>query len=360
MSLEKAVDVIGEKIKKHSIVHLSTNALSEKMKDFRLHIVVIGAFSAGKSAMLNTLIGDELLSEGQRPETALASELIYDTEEYVEAFRGDAVQRMSIEDAKAKSRNGMDCDYLRWHLNRPGLELLHDYTLVDMPGFNSGIEAHNKAIFRYVTRANAYILVIDVHDGGIKKSQSDFMKEIRQYQGNLAIAVSKTDLVAPENLEEVLHNIQSMASRLFGEDITVIPVSKKDPSRVKPLTDTILQLDRDAIYRQCFAPDVKSLGDQVIDVLEEKKRGLSLNQADLNKQISKLEKEKKNIELQLRRETERLRATVGSRSQQAILNDVQAALEEKASTLAASLKRGGASLNAQINAIVRPVLLTST
>ena len=68
------------------------HTLSEKMykvqmelDKFVLKILFVGSFSAGKSALINAMLQRELLEENQRPETAIASELLFDNEEYIEA-----------------------------------------------------------------------------------------------------------------------------------------------------------------------------------------------------------------------------------------------------------------------------------
>lgn len=62
-----------------------------------------------------------------------------------------------------------------------------------MPGFNSNIEQHNRAILQYVERGNAYLLVIDCEEGGMKASVLEFVEEIRKYDHNLIIVLSKVD-----------------------------------------------------------------------------------------------------------------------------------------------------------------------
>lgn len=51
-----------------------------------LLIPVIGGFSAGKSSLLNSFLQEEILSVAVTPETALATELHYSTQEYIEAI----------------------------------------------------------------------------------------------------------------------------------------------------------------------------------------------------------------------------------------------------------------------------------
>ncbi len=360
MSIKNVVEIVNRKLEKYEISRINTNEIIERMDEFHLHIVVVGSFSAGKSALLNCLIGEDILSEGQRPETVIPSELVYDENEYVELFKEKKeIKKIDIKQAKELLPKGIDADYLRWHLHRDALEELRDFVLVDMPGFNSGIEAHNKALLRYVNKANAYLMVIDAHDGGIHKSQSDFLREICHYKGSVIVAVSKSDLVIEKDLLQIIESIKSDISLLYGENIPVIPVSKKDTQSVKQLVLEIKNLDYNGIFDQCFSSDVKAIAEQTICVLNEKKKNINYSKEDLEKEREKNERDKKNINIELERELERLQMKYSPQAKQDILNEVQIALENKTSVLARGLKQGGIVLNSQINSIIRPVLVTS-
>ena len=67
-------------------------------------------------------------------------------------------------------------------INAENLKDVGNAIIVDMPGFNSGIANHNKAILRYAGMGNSYILVIDCEEGAIKQNISDFIKEIKNYE----------------------------------------------------------------------------------------------------------------------------------------------------------------------------------
>ena len=64
--------------------------LAESIEKQELLVPVIGAFSSGKSSLLNSLLGNGgVLPTGIAPETALAAELRYDVTERIEAVKND-------------------------------------------------------------------------------------------------------------------------------------------------------------------------------------------------------------------------------------------------------------------------------
>ena len=86
--------------------------------DFHARVLVVGAFSSGKSALLNTFMGGKkVLTENISMETAIATELFYSPEEYAVRVKLDgSEERCSIEEAKQK--NDM---YLFHRLKKPGV-----------------------------------------------------------------------------------------------------------------------------------------------------------------------------------------------------------------------------------------------
>lgn len=357
-NLELALNIIQNKSEKYAVQQEQIDRLRQDMQNFGLKIVLVGAFSAGKSALLNTFLDQNLLQENQRPETAVASELVYSPTEYLEAFRNGASQRWKLDEAPATGLE--EYDFLRWHLNSPMLRDIPDDVLVDMPGFNSGIEAHNKAILQYVDQANAYVLAIDAEDGGIKQSVSEFLDEVRNYQDNLAIVITKSDLKPEEELAEIRDSVSRTAKRLFAGEVPVICTSRDDPDTPQKLKQLILQFDREKIFRQTFFPPVLKAGEKAIGVIRALKQNASLDTAAIEKEIARRERARSELSRKLNAERDRLSRKLQSQVLPAVLADAQDALMGQSDRLAESLESGGANFSSLVNSALRPVLVAST
>ena len=357
MEYRQVLMLIENKAKKYEEDTLPYQELRKAIETFEANVVVVGAFSAGKTALLNMFLGDEILREGQRPETAIASELIYDTSDYVEAFSNGSAQMIRCDEAL--SLDATQYDYLRWHLRNESLAGIQGYTLVDMPGFNSNIKAHNNAILRYAEKASAYLLVIDVEDGGIKQSLRDFVNEIHNYEHNLAILVSKCDLKSQETAAQVVESIRSSAEMLFGEKISVTPISKFDSEGAEKLETVIRQFQRETLCRQFFEPKIKQDGLSLIRVLELRKRSCRLDVSEIQAEIEQRERQKKALEQALRNKRGELTEQYGYEALQNVTQQVKLALSNEAPSLASSLRSGEQVFNAKVNAILRPVLVQS-
>ena len=66
-----------------------TQRLKDAVDTMPLLVPVVGEFSAGKSTMLNKLIGRDMLAVSMKPETAIPAELYYSLEEYDEGVYAD-------------------------------------------------------------------------------------------------------------------------------------------------------------------------------------------------------------------------------------------------------------------------------
>lgn len=357
-TIEAAIQIIQQKAEKYSISGPKTDQVLRDIQNFKIKIVLVGAFSAGKSALLNAFLGQDILQEDQRPETAVASELLYDHEEYIEIVTNTGIQCCPL--AEAEIINTESAQYLKWHLNNPALQGLQGYILVDMPGFNSGIQAHNKAILQYAEQANAYLLVIDAEDGGIKRSVSTFINEVRNYENNMAIIITKSELKTDEDLALIRETVSEASADLFGHEVPVITTSKFDESVGRKLGDLIRQFDQDSIFRQTFYPKALEMGQQVIGVLEVLKKNADSDTSDLEKEIRTREQSKDKLTQKLRNERLRLSDKLQNKVQPAILADAENALYQQADTLASSLEAGGANFSMLVNNILRPVLVSST
>ena len=71
---------LAEKIRKDK-----DNLISD-IRNYRFRVLLTGGFSSGKSALLNALMERYVLREDQAPETTIATELVWDGEEYIEAI----------------------------------------------------------------------------------------------------------------------------------------------------------------------------------------------------------------------------------------------------------------------------------
>lgn len=353
------IHVLDNMFNKYSIATIENDIQTcrQNISDFNVKLMFVGGFSAGKSALINTILGRDLLAEGQLPQTAIATELKYSDREYAELFKDNVCTKINLNEIEQYDPDKYD--YVVCHINNEKLKMFKDFVFVDMPGFNSGIERHNKAILRYAGKGNAYVLVIDSDDGEIKGSISDFISEIKNYDNNLAIAISKCDKRTESEISEIADKIQETAQNLFFNEVNIAKVSKMNPEETTAeMVEVINNFDTQSIFNQTVAVDVVSMIDKCLSALKIKKSGLQLDNDEIEKAINAKKQAKEKLEHKLQTETGRLNNKMDN-SRMEIYQNVQNALNSNLNDLAVAAQSGGDVFNSKVNSIIRPILMTS-
>ena len=136
-------------------------------------------------------------------------------------------------------------------MKRDILKKLDRKIIVDMPGFDSGIEAHNNAILQYIDRAVAYVFVVDVTKGTISKSSLDFLSEIRDITEAIYFVITKCDLVSDEVRDRVKEDINSNVSVALGKTPEIVlTASSRDKTSGKAVGDLLLSISLEKLEKE--------------------------------------------------------------------------------------------------------------
>lgn len=253
----------------------SLSSLKSRILDTDLVVPVIGAFSAGKSTLINELLGDSVLPVGIAPETELATELRYSEESYLLAIKENgAEERFSVDALPEINRRSSDFLFLRLYLNNPALKIINPLVLVDMPGFGSSLENHNKAIAFYMPRGVHFVVVTSIEDGSITQSMLRQLNEIRTYEADFTFLLSKTNLRSSEQIAEVKQYVEEQLSLHFGDSFNVLLVGSSDGH---PLDKALRVLEPEVMFSAIF---IDLLKEQNLDVIEQVNLALHTLQQD--------------------------------------------------------------------------------
>ncbi|MCY3897671.1 MAG: dynamin family protein [Caldilineaceae bacterium] len=180
---------------------LIRNALAQLEELFLM--VVVGEFNAGKSAVINALLGQEYLAEGVVPTT---SELVLirhiDAPEQPGADQGMAVRRLPVP----------------W---------LQEVNLVDTPGTNAVIRQHQELTEHFVPRSDLVLFVTSA-DRPFSESERAFLQQIRDWGKKIVIVVNKIELLTTEaEQQEVIEFVRRNAHELLGVAPAIFAVSAR-------------------------------------------------------------------------------------------------------------------------------------
>ncbi|QKJ86948.1 GTPase [Paramixta manurensis] len=238
--------------------------LPARIEKTELLVPVIGVFSVGKSSILNTFLGMDVLPVGIAPETELATELHFSPEPWLQAIKHDGSEvRLPVEDLAVINKKTSDYCHLRLYLNCPTLEAIAPLILVDMPGYGSSLENHNKALAYYLPRGVHFIVVTSIEEGTLTQSILRQLDNIKVFNSDFSFILSKVNLRAAEQVKEVSDYIDNQLELYFSAEKHVIPIDNTSSAALSGLLATI---DPEILFSNVFLDGLK---DQNIDLINQ-------------------------------------------------------------------------------------------
>ena len=340
----------------NSGIDSAVRQLEDIRDNFDIKLLVVGHFSAGKSALLNALLQrPSFLKEAQQPQTAMATELVYDEQEQAFAYRKDGTKEQFVPD---KLYGPDEYSHLEYRLNAPALKRTEDYTIVDTPGFDSGLDVHTQALANYIGVGSAYLVVVDQEKGGLDNTSLRFIQEISHYSNQIAVLINKCDKITPAAAEEIAAAAQDTLEG-NGLPYKVYSISARDDNCSERLISIISQFQAQKAFDHLMTEHLKTELCNTEKMLQIEQRKLFLNTYDLDESIRHYERTKEEILAAFERHTKRSKQNLDTQTE-AVLAEVRKALTAHADTIAAALLNGNqTAVESIIVETVRPILLMS-
>jgi small GTP-binding protein len=239
-------------------------------------LVIVGEFNAGKSALINALLGAKILPEGVTPTTSRVTLIKW----------GEQVGEQVVDQSFAV-------------FTHP-LPLLRELNIVDTPGTNAVLRQHERLTVEFVPRSDLVLFVTSA-DRPMTESERQFLERIRAWGKKVILTLNKIDILQDQAAQnEVRDFVLQHAVKELGFTPEFFPVSARlaqaaqaepDPdlrrqlrqaSRLDALADYIhITLDDAARLRLKFASPLgvaghiveqtqSTLSGQSIDLKEDK------------------------------------------------------------------------------------------
>jgi len=200
-----------------------------------LSVAVVGEFNAGKSTLVNALLGEEVLPTGVLPTTAHTCYIQYGPRKTARVhYRNDApddwdidvepgeILEVNFEEARRRMEEHTDrIDHLEFLYPHPQLRSIH---FRDTPGFNALEEGHDVTAADALEDAEAILWVFDAKQT-LTRTEFDRLTEIPESADRLVLVLNKIDALADEDLEE----LEAYVDDVIGAEIAgAFPISAKE------------------------------------------------------------------------------------------------------------------------------------
>ncbi|WP_414545181.1 dynamin family protein [Nostoc sp. CCY0012] len=180
---------------------------------FRLAFV--GEFSRGKSYLINRLLHRNILPEGILPTTATLTSIVAGSEEQMEVRVGRKVDIRPLEEASweellATDQAGSDKEVfagVRISLNHEWLRSL-DIEIIDTPGAGDLSDRRANMVSDLLNQCDAAVLLVSA-TSPFSMTEAAFLEQevIGRHVSRIIVAVSKVDMIPPEERAKVMQNI---------------------------------------------------------------------------------------------------------------------------------------------------------
>lgn len=336
--------------------------LQAEISEAKVCMPIIGRFSSGKSALVNTILGysKKIFREDITPETAVPAEIVYtDTEELAAVIGNDGTCRtMSIEDYRGYEADASTVKHTRIQLRNHFLEKIPDVMLVDMPGFESGYEVHNKAIDHYLPQSLAYLVAFPADDMIVRSSVGNILKELCLHEMPLCVVITKYDKKNDE-FDITFAKMKESLKRFVGDrEIRYCWTSSftGDAEEVEVFLAEIQEKSQDILagkYRKLLMPILENTQ----NYLKTELNGSQLSESELDEKEERLHKQLASLGSKFSKEQEDFNLEIAECVQE-IKSDVQSAMEaEESSLVAMAMNHQG--INEHLNAVVRKAVTIS-
>lgn len=309
----------------HNFFHIK-ESLSCLQQPFPLQVGILGDFNAGKSTLLNAMLGRKLLPAMDRPTTSSITEVraasdISSTHYFLLQPDGSTSEITPLEFAEIAT--GKKAGHLLVKVPSQGL-LQEGFCFVDTPGLSSLHKQHTDITFGYLPFLDGVILCQDINKGGLTDSFAQFMKkpEVAEISEGFLFVLTRADQKPSDAVEKIKQETIETLSKLFPSP--TIPFSERvlcvSALQALETSDASALKEFQLAFQRCFVgrktllwqqrqeKEAQRIQQQMLFLLEQKKNAIQLTHPELEKKRLRAEEAILQIQEAKKQEEEKLRS----------------------------------------------------
>jgi GTP-binding protein EngB required for normal cell division len=204
-------------------------ALDVVQSDGVVDVAVLGQFKAGKSSFLNSLIGREIVPVDVLPATAVVTRIGYGPKERAVVRRltrnEEEIPIGRLAEFVTERHNPANEKQVAMvEVEIPSLLPYRGVRFVDTPGLGSIFTHNTQASMEWLPRVGGALVAVSVNHP-LSEQDVRLLGEVFQHTPEVAILLTKADLVSKSQLEIVVEFTRHQIARLTGKELPILPCS---------------------------------------------------------------------------------------------------------------------------------------
>lgn len=200
--------------------------------DKRIYVAVLGQFKAGKSSLINHVLGVNLLPIDVVPVTAIVTQIRYNPfpSAIVQYFNGkghtvapDEIVRYVTEQENPENIKKV----AQVIIEHPAMEKLRNITLVDTPGLGSFYRHNSTVTLEWLPYTGVALIAVSA-ERPLSEEDMELARNVTHYCPEVALVITKTDLFDEEEQERIRQYITDSVEKAFQRSIKVFEYSVKE------------------------------------------------------------------------------------------------------------------------------------
>lgn len=353
------VEILKDISKKYEIENLDLGQLITDINTFKVSVPVVGGFSSGKSSLINALLGDRILATAIEAKTAIPTEVFYGDNCIYKVRKDGKGEEISLEDLKNNKFSIDEIEVIKVEQDNAFLKSIKDVKVVDMPGFDSGIALHDKAIDNYLPSSLAYIVTFEVGEN-LRESIVNFLIELNLHELPVLIVITKCDKATQNDINETIKFMEeNIPKYITNKQVKIVTCKSKRDIDVSGVKEFLLNIQTKSnfIMENKYRPIIKQRCNIVNQYLESRIKKADLDETEIIEEENKLKKELEELESKFIKEKEKFEIQA-NKSIEVIKHNIETSLINS-QVIIENMLLNGQDITHKINLIVRNSIITS-
>ena len=202
--------------------------------DNKFYLGIVGEFKRGKSTMINSLIGEELLPTDILPTTAVINILEYSDKNYAKVYYNDgAIKDIKVENEELfdfTSEGKQETENIKFIKIGLNNEFLKDgLVIIDTPGVNDISKSRVEVTKNILPKCDSVLFLLDAASP-LTKTEAEFLetKILKYKMSTLKFIISKADRLDEDELEESIEGAMERIQKVISNEADVMPYSSRE------------------------------------------------------------------------------------------------------------------------------------